>query len=68
MRARRTAIMAAALALSVSALGACSGQDEEQGPSGDPDPDEPSKQAVVYVKLAFSDGNWVAVDAQKEKP
>lgn len=37
-------------------------------PSGDPDPDEPPKQDVVYVKLAFSDGNWVAVDAQKEKP
>lgn len=37
-------------------------------PSGDPDPDEPPKQDVVYVKLTFSDGNWVAVDAQKEKP
>lgn len=37
-------------------------------PSGDPDPDEEPKQNVVYVKLAFSEGNWVAIDAQKEKP
>lgn len=37
-------------------------------PSGDPDPDEEPAQNVVYVKLAFSEGNWVAIDAQKDKP
>lgn len=36
--------------------------------SGDPDPDQEPAQNVVYVKLSFSDGNWMASDAQEGKP
>lgn len=37
-------------------------------PSGDPDPEQEPVQNVVYVKLSYSDGDWIAVDAQKGKP